>query len=304
MKKVNRTTLFLLLTFGISYTLAAIFKTVGWGYNDSLIFTIFGIVYMFIPALCVVIVEKVIHKEKLNPSLLISFKFNKWFLYAWLIMPAISFLTLGISLLFPGVTYSSDMAGMIERYENLLTPEQIEQMKISLKNLPVHPIFLTTVQGLIAGATINAVVAFGEELGWRGFLLREFKAMHFLKASLVIGFIWGIWHAPIILMGHNYPQHPAAGVLMMTILCILLTPLFLYITIKSKSVIAAAIIHGTLNGTAGISILVISGGNDLTTGLTGLAGFTALIISLLILYLYDSKLTKEKIITSKMANWL
>ena len=128
--------------------------------------------------------------------------------------------------------------------------------------------------------------------------------MHFLKASLIIGFIWGIWHAPIILMGHNYPQHPAAGVLMMTILCILLTPLFLYVTIKSKSVIAAAIIHGTLNGTAGISILVISGGNDLTTGLTGLAGFTALIISLLILYLYDSKLTKEKIITSKMANWL
>ncbi len=259
---------------------------------------------MFIPALCVVLVEKVIHKEKLNPNLLISFKFNKWFLYAWLIMPAISFLALGISLLLPGVSYSGDMSGMIQRYESLLPPEQIEQMKIALKNMPANPLLLTTIQGLIAGVTINAVAAFGEELGWRGFLLKEFKAMRFMKASLIIGFIWGIWHAPLILMGHNYPQHPVTGVLMMTILCILLTPLFLYVTIKAKSVIAAAIIHGTLNGTAGISIIVISGGNDLTTGVTGLAGFIALILALIILYLYDNKLTKEKILTDKMANWL
>ncbi len=304
MKKINKTTLFLLLTFVISFALAGAFKVIGWSYNDNLYFTILGVIYMFIPALCVVLVEKVIHKEKLNPNLLISFKFNKWFLYAWLIMPAISFLALGISLLLPGVSYSGDMSGMIQRYESLLPPEQIEQMKIALKNMPANPLLLTTIQGLIAGVTINAVAAFGEELGWRGFLLKEFKAMRFMKASLIIGFIWGIWHAPLILMGHNYPQHPVTGVLMMTILCILLTPLFLYVTIKAKSVIAAAIIHGTLNGTAGISIIVISGGNDLTTGVTGLAGFIALILALIILYLYDNKLTKEKILTDKMANWL
>jgi hypothetical protein len=118
-------------------------------------------------------------------------------------------------------------------------------------------------QGLFAGITINALFAFGEELGWRGFLLRQFRQMSFIKASLTIGFIWGIWHAPMILMGHNYPQHPEIGVLMMIVFCILITPFHLYITIKAKSVIAAAILHGTLNATAAISIIGISGNKRL-----------------------------------------
>ena len=141
-----------------------------------------------------------------------------------------------------------------------------------------YPVWLSLIQGLIAGITINAVAAFGEELGWRGFLLHEFRNMKFLKASLIIGFIWGIWHAPMILMGHNYPQHPEAGILMMTIFCMLLSPLLMYITIKAKSVIAAAIAHGTMNAIAGISVMMIKGGNDLNAGITGLAGFIAIIV--------------------------
>jgi uncharacterized protein len=163
---------------------------------------------------------------------------------------------------------------------------------------------LAVIQGLIAGATINAIAGFGEELGWRGFLLKSFKEMNFLKASIIIGFIWGIWHSPLILMGHNYPQHPEIGVLMMTIWCILLTPLFLYFTVKAKSVIAAAIMHGTLNATAGIAIMVIDGGNDLTVGMTGIAGFISLIVVLILLFIYDNNLSKEKIMTNKISNYL
>lgn len=155
-------------------------------------------------------------------------------------------------------------------------------------------------QGLLAGITINAIAGFGEELGWRGFLLKQFKEMSFVKASILIGIIWGLWHAPLILMGHNYPQHPIAGVFMMTLWCILLTPIFLYITIKSKSVIAAAIIHGTLNATFGISIMLIEGGNDLTVGMTGVAGFISLTFTIAVLYLYDRYISKDNILTTKM----
>ena len=54
-------------------------------------------------------------------------------------------------------------------------------------------------QGMLAGITINAVVAFGEELMWRGFLLKELKGKGIWRASLIIGSIWGIWHAPLII---------------------------------------------------------------------------------------------------------
>lgn len=304
MKKINQTTLFLILTFTISFLLAGIYKLTGGGSQDRTGFMILGIIYMFIPTIAVLIVKKLIHREKIATELLISFKINKWFFVAWLLMPILAFLTFGISLLFPDVIYSPDMSGMFSRFESMMTPEQAEQMRASVESLPLHPVWITLMQGLIAGITVNAIAGFGEELGWRGFLLKQFKDMNFMKASILIGFIWGIWHAPMILMGHNYPDHPVAGVFMMTILCILLSVILLYITIKSKSVIAAAIMHGTMNATAGISIMLIEGGNDLTVGMPGVAGFITLIIAIAVLFVYDRYISKEKILTNKINSHL
>ena len=300
MKNLNKTTLFIALTFVISFSLAGIFRLTGLEYQATA-GIILATMYMFIPALSVFIVERFIHKEKIAGNLFISFKINKWFVFAWLITPVISFGAFGISLLFPGITYSPGMEGMFDRFAQTMTPEQIEQMKINIKLMPFHPFWMTLLQGILAGITINALAGFGEELGWRGFLVRQFRNMSFMKAALIIGFIWGIWHAPIILMGHNYPQHPEFGVLMMTVWCILLSPLFLYITIKAKSVIAAAIMHGTLNGTAGLAIMLIKGGDDLTVGLTGLAGFIALIIATTGFFVYDRLVSREKIMTGVIA---
>jgi len=294
MKTINKTILFLLLTFGICFSMASIF----WFNNGdlkSIPGLILSVCYMFIPMLSVLIIEKLIYHNELVKSLKISFKLNKWFLIGWLIMPFAAFLTLGISLLYNQISFTPNMAGMVERFSNMMTPEQLSQMKDFISKLSGSVIFLILGQGMIAGISINAIAGFGEELGWRGFLLKQFSNMSFLKASLVIGFIWGIWHAPLILMGHNYPQHPQIGVLMMVVWCILLTPIFIYITLKAKSVIAAAILHGTLNGVAGISIMFIKGGNDITVGLTGLSGFIALAIIILCLFIYDFLISKQKI---------
>ena len=85
------------------------------------------------------------------------------------------------------------------------------------------------------------------------------------------------------------------GVFMMTLFTVLLSPIYSYITIKAKSVIAAAILHGTMNGRAGLSTLVIQGGNDLTIGLTGLAGFITLVI-IIGLVVYDYFKAQEPIL--------
>ncbi len=298
MKNINRTTLFLILTFVISFLLAGIFSLAGVDANNSIGFTILGVIYMFVPTIAVVIVRKFVHRENITGGLMVSFRLNKWFLVAWLFMPVLIFSTVGISLLFPGMKYSPEMEGMFERFSSMMSPEQIEEMRNSLATLPVSPVWMTLAQGLIAGITVNAIAAFGEEFGWRGFLLRELRRMSFVKASLAIGVIWGIWHAPMILMGHNYPQHPQIGVLMMVVLCVLLTPFLIYITIKAKSVIAAAIMHGTMNAVAGISLMVIEGGNDLTMGIQGLTGFLTITVFLTGLFIYDQYISKDKILTS------
>lgn len=301
MKKINRTTLFLLLTLSTSYLLAGLFRLFG-GEYDQTGGTVIAVVYMFIPMASALVVEKFIHKEKIKTSLMISFRINRWFFVAWLITPVMGLGAFGIGLLFPDVTYSPEMKGMFDRFEEVLTPEKLEQMRRSMDTFPIHPFWLTLIQGLIAGITVNAVAGFGEELGWRGFLVKEMKNRSFLSASLLIGLIWGVWHAPLILMGHNYPQHPNWGVLMMILWCILLSPLFLYITIKARSVIAAAIMHGTLNATAGLSIMLIEGGNDLTVGLTGLAGFISILLVLAGIFIFDHFISKEKIMSKQISD--
>lgn len=293
-KNIKKVVLFIGLTFFFNYLLVVLYFVLGgkWVMPSSLIV---ATTYMFIPMIMAIVVQKLIYKEPLREPLGISFKLNRWFLVAWLLPPIVAFATLGVSLLFPGVEYSPEMAGMFERFKSVLTPEQLAEMKRQSAAFPVHPIWIGLLQGLIAGITINAIAGFGEELGWRGLLQREFGYLGFWKSSAIIGIIWGIWHAPIILQGHNYPQHPFAGVLMMTIFTLLLSPIFSYVRLKAKSVIAAAIIHGSFNATVGLSIMVIKGGSDLTVGVTGLAGFIVLALANIGLFVYDRALAKESI---------
>jgi len=284
--------------------MAVVYYLINQGRGSPIGFTVMAAIYMFIPFISVIIVKKV-HNEKLFSNLLISFKFNRWFFIAWLIFPIFTFITLGVNILFPGVSYNPEMTGFISRFEGLIPPEDIEDIQNQLNSIPnIFIILIILFQGLIAGATVNAIAGFGEEIGWRGFLLKEFKEMHFLKASLIIGFIWGIWHAPLILMGHNYPQHPQIGVIMMIIYCILLTPIFQYITIKSKSVITAAIAHGTHNAVVGFVIMATYGGNDLITGATGFAGFITLLVFNIVFFIYDYYISKEKIFVNKISCYI
>jgi membrane protease YdiL (CAAX protease family) len=299
-RKAWKAAIFVVLTLFASWLLAAVFYAVGGRLNTLPGFVVLS-TYMFIPMSMAIIVQKVIYREPLKEPLGISFRPNRWFLVAWLLPPVVSLVTIGASLLFPGVQYSPDMAGLLERFAASLTPEQLEQAQRQLEILPIHVFWISLLQGLIAGITINAVFGFGEELGWRGLLQLEFAPLGFWKSSVLIGLIWGIWHAPIIIQGYNYPQHPVAGVFMMTVWTILLSPIFSYVRLKARSVIAAAIIHGSLNATAGLSLMVIEGGSDLTVGLTGLAGFIVLLFVNLAIFVFDQFVTKEPVTMGKQA---
>ena len=293
-RNIKKALTFIGLTFFLSYLLAFLYFVFGgeWVMPGSLIV---ATIYMFIPMVVAFVVQKLIYKEPIKKPLGISFKLNRWFFVAWLLPPVIAFATIGVSLLFPGVEYSPSMAGMFDRFGALLTPEELEQMQNQVATFPVHIIWIVLLQGLLAGISINAVAGFGEELGWRGFLQKEFAYMGFWKSSAVIGIIWGVWHAPLILQGHNYPQNPLAGVFMMIIFTLLLSPIISYVRLKANSVIAAAIMHGSINGTLGLSIIVIKGGNDLTVGGTGLSGFIVLVITIIGLFVYDRAFAKESI---------
>ncbi|MDR2897569.1 MAG: CPBP family intramembrane metalloprotease [Spirochaetaceae bacterium] len=262
---------------------------------QGLAYTLFASSYMMLPAICSIIMQ-LAYKEKPLRGLGISFKFNRWFVVAGIVPLVYTFAAMGINLLFPNVSFSAEYTGFL----STLSPEQAEaamQQGAMGQFSPMVFFFLQLGSAIVAGYTINNLFGLGEELGWRGYFLQALKGTKLLPASLIIGTVWGLWHFPLILIGHNYPQHPVAGVGMMIIFCILLTPMMIYIVQKSKSVITASIFHGVNNAIGGITLLYIVGGNDLTNGLTGLAGFIALLILNGLFYFFDRYITKENIFT-------
>ena len=241
---------------------------------------------MLIP-LAAVAVTRLIAKEPMFRNLGISFKVNSWWFAGWLFIPILALAIMGASALMPGESWSPDN----------------ETVAAAMKQIPGNMgtwgfIGITLISGLLAGMTINAVFAFGEEIGWRGYLVELFKGQGFIRTSVVTGAIWGLWHAPLILNGHNYPQHPVAGVFMMVLMCILFTPILLYFRQKSGSVIVAAIMHGTFNGVVGLSNIFVLPFNDLLVGAPGLAGMLVLLGSDAAIFLYDRYVTKERVFTS------
>ncbi len=261
-------------------------------------------VAMFTP-LVAVIITQLLFKEPLLKGLGINFKFNYWWLIGLLLIPVISFLVMGISLLVPGSYLSMDQ--VMETNQAVLTsqgisPEQAHDLtQRSLGVLGMCGFIATTlINGLLAGATINAVLAFGEEIAWRGFLVKVLQGKKFILAAILIGLVWGAWHFPLVLNGHNYPTHPVIGVFMMILMCISFTPILLYFRLKSGSVIVPAIMHGTFNAMIPNFTLLVMPPNDLLIGGMGLAGIIAYLLISVLIFLYDRYISKENLFMKPM----
>jgi hypothetical protein len=58
---------------------------------------------------------------------------------------------------------------------------------------------------------------------------------------------------------------------------------------------AAAVIHGSLNATAGLALVVVKGGNDLLVGVQGLAGFIVLAAVNIAIFIYERTFAREPV---------
>lgn len=146
-------------------------------------------------------------------------------------------------------------------------------------------------QGLLLGGILNLIPALGEEWGWRGYLYPKLtELLGRRKAMLLGGLIWGLWHAPLTAIGHNYglgyPGFPWTGIGAMCVFCVALGVLLMWLTEKTGSCLPAAVAHGAINGAAALGLLVsVSGGNPFIgpapTGILG--GLPLLLLAALVL---------------------
>lgn len=152
--------------------------------------------------------------------------------------------------------------------------------------MPIETLVALQFVNVLAGAVLNLVPALGEELGWRGWLLPKLMVYGPVRAILVTGVLWGLWHAPLILLGYNYPLAPGwLGLAMMTGMCIVVGAIFGWLRLRSNSVWPAALAHGTFNAAAGFYVVFIAAGQTVNTLHATILGWSGWIIPLVFVVL-------------------
>ena len=280
----------------------AMFAVAHWGFGmgaDTPVgLMVFSTVYMFFPMITALVLQK-IDKEKFNHTGLVNFKFSWIWLVAWLLPVVMVFLCILVNGMMPGVELKYSAEQLINQYH--IPEDQQEMVREQMARFPAWLMLIMTVfSGLLTGITINALFAFGEEYGWRNYLVHALREHKFWTAALFIGVVWGLWHFPLILMGHNYPNEPRWGVLLMVAFCVLMGIIELYFVLKTKSMIVAAVMHGTINAVAGVVIYFTLGGNDFLNGMTGLSGFIVMAFAIVCLWVYEHFISKDHIFSQTL----
>jgi membrane protease YdiL (CAAX protease family) len=113
--------------------------------------------------------------------------------------------------------------------------------------LSIEMVVLVNVLTLPIAIVTSSFAAFGEEIGWRGWLTPNLRPLGTWPCLLLTGVIWGVWHSPIILLGYNYARTDALGVVFMTAWCVLLGVVFGWLRLRTASVWPAVLAHGAIN---------------------------------------------------------
>jgi membrane protease YdiL (CAAX protease family) len=132
-------------------------------------------------------------------------------------------------------------------------------------------------------ALLITPLTFGEEWGWRGYLLPQLLPLGQWPALLISGAIWGLWHAPLILMGFDYPQHHIFGVALITLFGVIVGVVLGWTRLATGSVWPAVLGHAAVdaNEVAGGVYALMPAHAQFDTALAGMTGVTGWILPLL-----------------------
>lgn len=249
---------------------------------------------MFCPAIGVLLTRLVTREGFKNAWLKPNLKKHlRFYLLAWFGPAILTFAGMGIYFLLVPGSFDPNCGYMRLTLEAAGTPADTIPMPLNLLML------IQEAQAVLLAPIMNFVTCFGEEWGWRGYLLPKMKnLLPTVPMLLVTGIIWGLWHAPLTIIGHNYGLgywgFPFTGIGMMCIFCIVVGVFLSYVTLKTNSCIPAILGHGAINGIGAIGMyFTADGGNPFVgpapTGIIGIIPFVLIAIPMVIQIVRNEK---------------
>jgi membrane protease YdiL (CAAX protease family) len=256
--------IFLLVTFGLTWAVWAVVYLLG-GAENLPLFTVGSLVAMWCPGIAAIICSRYVtpmSKRDLGLQRGYLERYVSIYFFVFLFLIAAMGLSVGLGF--------QEVNATLEPLSSEIADQQYPF------NDPILAVFISIVLSFTLAALFNSVFALGEELGWRGYLLAKLAPIGLGRASILIGIIWGVWHAPAIFMGLNYPGHPFLGVLMMIWFTIGWSVVLTWLREVTQSVLSAAFGHGLINAVASLPLLLLLDTDSLIRAPLGITGLVPL----------------------------
>jgi uncharacterized protein len=108
---------------------------------------------------------------------------------------------------------------------------------------------LRVVSSIVIGFSFATLVSFAEEIGWRGYLLPRMLGYGVVPAMLLVGFLHGTWHLPLLLTTDYYHSggNPWVVVPMFLVTLTLAGVFYGILRIWTGSVWPVAVAHAAVN---------------------------------------------------------
>lgn len=121
----------------------------------------------------------------------------------------------------------------------------------SIAGMPPPRAFAIRLVACLFFAIVACLQSFGEELGWRGYLLARLFHARIPVPVFWNGLIWGLWHIPFYLADksprRNLPESPAVSLFFFVASTVALAYLVSYLRLRSGSIWPAVLAHASCN---------------------------------------------------------
>ncbi|HLH25902.1 MAG TPA: CPBP family intramembrane glutamic endopeptidase [Chloroflexota bacterium] len=252
--------LFLAVAFGMAWALwGLLWLRGGLAHPRSVVVLV---VSMYAPALGVLAAWRLADRPALRLSGVRRRGPWRAYLWAYLLIPALLILGAALCVLV-GVQRVDPTFSLVR--------EQFERLGRPAPPPPPMPVALfMALPAFVVAPALNVLATIGEELGWRGYLWARLQPLGPRRAALLIGVIWGVWHAPLIAIGYNYPGSPVLGPLLMVGFTVVYGVALAWLRARSGSVWPAALAHGAINAEAGAIAVFLTAASPLVGAPIGL----------------------------------
>lgn len=146
---------------------------------------------------------------------------------------------------------------------------------------------VTLLSTVVLATTLDVPFTLGEEWGWRGWLQPRLVERWGVRGGLVAtGVVWGLWHAPVTLLGYNYPSLGPWAALWFLPFTVLAAIGLGWLRLATGSVWPSVVGHASINATAGLPFLLAPAGhvpNSAWAGLGGVVGWVLLVVAVVLL---------------------